>query len=672
MGRAGVEQGADPVVAEAAEPERHPLDPLDQVVDGFGRPVASRGSGARRTIWSRHLAMVRPSRRTSSGISRVGEVADDLVDPRLGELVGRCGRRSGGRPPWRSRRTTPRRLGSPAASRPSSRSWPSSGSRSRGHVEQAAGPVERVGLAAPMAERSRSAPGAGTHPAPGWRRARRGTGRRPGRRRAASCRTPSDRTPTDPASPSRSRPATRSGRAASQRHGPTRHDPATTSRSWPRRDVDDLGRPPLPSERAVTGEQGLVQPERGRRRRSGPGRRSAACRTRRRRPSPCASPSSRSAATSATERPWRPTCTVAHRAARVVNAQRLDAIRGSCSVQRPPTRRATPALLAPHQPGRAAEHRQIDQLDLADPVTMRRPRRSTTAARARSRSRSAATAATRRHRPRVTSGRPTSSAHMRVASVSNRGSSRLDRRQTPSESRAPVPRPGPLPDRSPHPQIRSARKGRHDPNRSAVRHGTEDGSVTLGGRRVSTRRPRVRSADRSAEVAVPAGPPMATPPLTAPKRSRPGIRSLAGGSSMLGGAPDRASRLGRPSRRTCGLAPDGTDRPAHRTGTSRGVDVRWRIGPSVSAARWTRDGATAERLNGTWGAERGGVEEAQAAWSSEALIAVPSLSHCQATRRRHGVHFTGSFDHSPSQICGHGRSCVPCRAGSDTPGECRG
>ena len=47
-------------------------------------------------------------------------------------------------------------------------------------------------------------------------------------------------------------------------------------------------------------------------------------------------------------------------------------------------------------------------------------------------------------------------------------------------------------------------KGRHDPNRSAVRHGTEVGSVTLGGRRVPVRRPRVRTADRTCEVAVPA------------------------------------------------------------------------------------------------------------------------------------------------------------------------
>ncbi len=45
-------------------------------------------------------------------------------------------------------------------------------------------------------------------------------------------------------------------------------------------------------------------------------------------------------------------------------------------------------------------------------------------------------------------------------------------------------------------------KGRHDPARSAVRHGYEDGSVTLGGRRVPVRRPRVRTADGTGELPV--------------------------------------------------------------------------------------------------------------------------------------------------------------------------
>jgi hypothetical protein len=38
-------------------------------------------------------------------------------------------------------------------------------------------------------------------------------------------------------------------------------------------------------------------------------------------------------------------------------------------------------------------------------------------------------------------------------------------------------------------------KGRHIPERAAVRHGSEPGQVTLGGRRVRVRRPRVRTAD---------------------------------------------------------------------------------------------------------------------------------------------------------------------------------
>ena len=43
-------------------------------------------------------------------------------------------------------------------------------------------------------------------------------------------------------------------------------------------------------------------------------------------------------------------------------------------------------------------------------------------------------------------------------------------------------------------------KGRHDRERVAVRHGHEDGSVTLGGRRVPVQRPRVRATDGSGEV----------------------------------------------------------------------------------------------------------------------------------------------------------------------------
>lgn len=46
-------------------------------------------------------------------------------------------------------------------------------------------------------------------------------------------------------------------------------------------------------------------------------------------------------------------------------------------------------------------------------------------------------------------------------------------------------------------------KGKHDPERAAVRHGTDSGRVTLGGRQVRVSRPRLRSADRAKEVVLP-------------------------------------------------------------------------------------------------------------------------------------------------------------------------
>jgi putative transposase len=46
-------------------------------------------------------------------------------------------------------------------------------------------------------------------------------------------------------------------------------------------------------------------------------------------------------------------------------------------------------------------------------------------------------------------------------------------------------------------------KGRHLPERTAGRHGSEPGQVPLGGCRVRVRRPRVRSADGARELPVP-------------------------------------------------------------------------------------------------------------------------------------------------------------------------
>src|SRR3954453_22170870 len=43
-------------------------------------------------------------------------------------------------------------------------------------------------------------------------------------------------------------------------------------------------------------------------------------------------------------------------------------------------------------------------------------------------------------------------------------------------------------------------KGEHIPDRAAVRHGHENGEVTLGGRRIPVSRPRARSVDGSEEI----------------------------------------------------------------------------------------------------------------------------------------------------------------------------
>src|SRR3954452_2301374 len=45
-------------------------------------------------------------------------------------------------------------------------------------------------------------------------------------------------------------------------------------------------------------------------------------------------------------------------------------------------------------------------------------------------------------------------------------------------------------------------KGKWNPDRAAKRHGHEDGSMTLGGRRVQVRRPRVRTVDDEHELPV--------------------------------------------------------------------------------------------------------------------------------------------------------------------------
>jgi len=99
-------------------------------------------------------------------------------------------------------------------------------------------------------------------------------------------------------------------------------------------------------------------------------------------------------------------------------------------------------------------------------------------------------------------------------------------------------------------------KGRHDPDRVAVRHGHEPGSVTLGGRRLRVQRPRVRATDGSGEL------PVAAYELF----SQTQVLGRLALERMLGGLSTR--------RYPVGLEPVGTQVAQAATGTSKSAISR--------------------------------------------------------------------------------------------------
>jgi putative transposase len=99
-------------------------------------------------------------------------------------------------------------------------------------------------------------------------------------------------------------------------------------------------------------------------------------------------------------------------------------------------------------------------------------------------------------------------------------------------------------------------RGKHDPERVAVRHGRDRGSVTLGGRRVPVTRPRVRGADGSGELPVPA-------------------YELFSGTEVLGRMAMERMLAGLSSRRyTVGLEPVGQHVTETATATSKSAVSR--------------------------------------------------------------------------------------------------
>jgi transposase-like protein len=99
-------------------------------------------------------------------------------------------------------------------------------------------------------------------------------------------------------------------------------------------------------------------------------------------------------------------------------------------------------------------------------------------------------------------------------------------------------------------------KGRHDPDRSAIRHGSEAGSVTLGGRRLPVRRPRVRAADGSGELPIASYETFASTEVLGRKAME----------QMLAGLSSR--------RYAVGLEPVGDDVTAEATSTSKSAISR--------------------------------------------------------------------------------------------------
>ena len=132
-------------------------------------------------------------------------------------------------------------------------------------------------------------------------------------------------------------------------------------------------------------------------------------------------------------------------------------------------------------------------------------------------------------------------------------------------------------------------RGKHDPERSATRHGTGRGSVTLGGRWVPVERPRMRATDGSGELAVPSYERFSSTEVLgrmAMERMLAGLssRRYPVGSSRSASAPSRPRRRRRSRRCRAGSSPPPRPpwrscwyRRAGRGRTQRGRGVGWAV-----------------------------------------------------------------------------------------------
>jgi len=134
-------------------------------------------------------------------------------------------------------------------------------------------------------------------------------------------------------------------------------------------------------------------------------------------------------------------------------------------------------------------------------------------------------------------------------------------------------------------------RGKHDADRRGYRHGTEAGSVTLGGRRVPVARPRVRAADGSGELNLPA-------------------YEVFSGTETLSGLAMARMLSGLSTRRyPVGLEPVGAHVEQRATGTSRSAISRRFVSSTETAleqllaADLSKLDLVALMVDGVWFAE---------------------------------------------------------------------
>jgi hypothetical protein len=132
-------------------------------------------------------------------------------------------------------------------------------------------------------------------------------------------------------------------------------------------------------------------------------------------------------------------------------------------------------------------------------------------------------------------------------------------------------------------------KGRHNTHRAEVRHGSEPGQVTLGGRRVRVRRPPVRSADGTQEVSLPTYQAFTSTDLLGQlalermlaklscRRYPAGLEPVGAGVESTASGTSRSAisrRLVAPHRARSGRAADpGPDRAGPNRAHGRGIRV---------------------------------------------------------------------------------------------------